>query len=382
MICYFFFQAEDGIRDLVRSRGLGDVYKRQVPRGLDWDLWLGPAPWHDYTQERFTAFRAFMDYARGGELANWGVHLVDILHWGIRQDRPLTVQAVGGNYLGGTGADNYEVVDALLEYPGCTVTWEQHHSNTHSTKGYGMRFQGTRGRLTLDRGSFWLANLAPDSAMTAGERECYARGPLHYGPAHPLIFNTQSAYGLSARFRPSAGSPRYASELLIALPFVLPIPTIAAVACFALASFGSGMGAIATALALTDAPTSRATVLTLNGAAWSVGIALGAATGGLSLTLGGFGLLGVCAFATLAIAAGLLLLAAQARLLAAAGAAPLLLLDDLDTELDATRLAAVWRALAGSPQLLATSNRPEIWRPLPVAGRWRVTAGEVTAEAG
>ena len=25
----FFFQAEDGIRDLVRSRGLGDVYKRQ-----------------------------------------------------------------------------------------------------------------------------------------------------------------------------------------------------------------------------------------------------------------------------------------------------------------------------------------------------------------
>ena len=28
--CFFFFQAEDGIRDLVRSRGLGDVYKRQT----------------------------------------------------------------------------------------------------------------------------------------------------------------------------------------------------------------------------------------------------------------------------------------------------------------------------------------------------------------
>ena len=33
MLCVFFFQAEDGIRDLVRSRGLGDVYKRQVPAG-------------------------------------------------------------------------------------------------------------------------------------------------------------------------------------------------------------------------------------------------------------------------------------------------------------------------------------------------------------
>ena len=30
MFCFFFFQAEDGIRDLVRSRGLGDVYKRQT----------------------------------------------------------------------------------------------------------------------------------------------------------------------------------------------------------------------------------------------------------------------------------------------------------------------------------------------------------------
>ena len=29
ILLYFFFQAEDGIRDLVRSRGLGDVYKRQ-----------------------------------------------------------------------------------------------------------------------------------------------------------------------------------------------------------------------------------------------------------------------------------------------------------------------------------------------------------------
>ena len=32
---FFFFQAEDGIRDLVRSRGLGDVYKRQVLEGAD-----------------------------------------------------------------------------------------------------------------------------------------------------------------------------------------------------------------------------------------------------------------------------------------------------------------------------------------------------------
>ncbi len=34
MVFFFFFQAEDGIRDLVRSRGLGDVYKRQDYPGI------------------------------------------------------------------------------------------------------------------------------------------------------------------------------------------------------------------------------------------------------------------------------------------------------------------------------------------------------------
>ena len=47
----FFFQAEDGIRDLVRSRGLGDVYKRQPtgssrPRSRSTPLPAKPARWH------------------------------------------------------------------------------------------------------------------------------------------------------------------------------------------------------------------------------------------------------------------------------------------------------------------------------------------------
>ena len=37
---FFFFQAEDGIRDLVRSRGLGDVYKRQV-----WEHLISESLW-------------------------------------------------------------------------------------------------------------------------------------------------------------------------------------------------------------------------------------------------------------------------------------------------------------------------------------------------
>ena len=101
---------------------------------------------------------------------------------------------------------------------------------------------------------------------------------------------------------------RVVTAILIAAPFILPIPKLGAVACFAFGYVAGGMGTIATTLALSDSPTARATVLTLNGAAWSVGIALGAATGGLMLTLGGYELLGIGAFLSLAAASGLLLL--------------------------------------------------------------------------
>ncbi len=77
----------------------------------------------------------------------------------------------------------------------------------------------------------------PYSAMTNGEREFYCRGPLHYGPAHPLIFNIQNRYNLPAAFFGLSGDlwamstpeererlmreakPRYVSELLMTLPY-------------------------------------------------------------------------------------------------------------------------------------------------------------------
>ena len=52
---FFFFQAEDGIRDLVRSRGLGDVYKRQPNQcacGLETGFLIGPLADKDSEDER------------------------------------------------------------------------------------------------------------------------------------------------------------------------------------------------------------------------------------------------------------------------------------------------------------------------------------------
>ena len=54
MWCVFFFQAEDGIRDLVRSRGLGDVYKRQIAHIPNGNLRLRDEFAHVDARKRFT----------------------------------------------------------------------------------------------------------------------------------------------------------------------------------------------------------------------------------------------------------------------------------------------------------------------------------------
>ena len=67
----FFFQAEDGIRDLVRSRGLGDVYKRQLPANYT-KPWKRPAK--AFTRKREAAFfpLVFPFLQKKKYAASWG----------------------------------------------------------------------------------------------------------------------------------------------------------------------------------------------------------------------------------------------------------------------------------------------------------------------
>lgn len=151
-----------------------------VPEGLDWDLWLGPAPFVPYSPQRHYGFMGCHDYCRGGQLTNWGVHLIDIVHWGIQQDRCLSVQSVGGSYRGNPIGDNHENVETLWEYPGCTVTWEQRHQSIYEGRSYGIKFHGTDGMLIVDRNSF---EVQPDSlgiAKYIGEPERSWANPEHH----------------------------------------------------------------------------------------------------------------------------------------------------------------------------------------------------------
>ena len=68
-----------------------------VPEQLDYDLWLGPAPWEPYTVKRtHFYFRYILDYS-GGEMTDRGAHILDLAQLGNDTDRtgPLTIDGSG-----------------------------------------------------------------------------------------------------------------------------------------------------------------------------------------------------------------------------------------------------------------------------------------------
>lgn len=80
-------------------------------------------------------------------------------------------------------------------------------------------------------------------------------------------------------------------------------------------------------------------------------------------------------------ALGLALTAAHGRVLEASSVRPVYLLDDVDTELDAGRLASLWQFFGAVEQVFATSNRPVVWRDLTVPHRFKCNSGSIEREA-
>lgn len=73
-----------------------------VPKNLDWDFWLGPAPWRPFVDFGGGGihwnWRWVLDYS-GGQLTDWAGHHIDIAHWGLDLDHTGPVEIEGkGEY--------------------------------------------------------------------------------------------------------------------------------------------------------------------------------------------------------------------------------------------------------------------------------------------
>jgi predicted dehydrogenase len=133
----------------------------QPPQWIDYDVWLGPAPYHAYTPGRESnAWWWFIsDYALGF-IAGWGVHPLDIALWGLGDKLPGPLEIEGtGQWPDPEGvcdtAVNWDLVcrfdnGITLNYTGWPTRpeWEKRYGKIES---HGTAFEGTAGWVVVDR---------------------------------------------------------------------------------------------------------------------------------------------------------------------------------------------------------------------------------------
>jgi predicted dehydrogenase len=151
--------------------GVGYAANSGVPAGLDWDFYLGPAPYVPFNKDRFlVSYRWFWDYA-GGMATDYGTHRFDSVHEVMGEDTPRAVTASGGRYVLKDGGDTPDTLQITYEYPSFVLSYEASMVNGHGCGGrtpgmkyyltrckddrpHGMAFYGTKGTLYADRVGF------------------------------------------------------------------------------------------------------------------------------------------------------------------------------------------------------------------------------------
>lgn len=133
-------------------KGVGNPPDGQPPAGVDYDMWLGPAPKRPFNPNRFHFnFRWFWDYA-GGLMTDWGVHLINIALWGMGPEPPKEVFSSGGRYV---LTDNTETPDtqiAVYDFPSYRLIFEHQIENGlgPDRREHGICFTGTEATLLID----------------------------------------------------------------------------------------------------------------------------------------------------------------------------------------------------------------------------------------
>ncbi len=125
-----------------------------VPEGVDYKMWLGPAPERPFNPNRFHFnFRWFWDYA-GGLMTDWGVHLIDYALYGMKAGTPKSVMALGGKFAYPDDAsETPDSLQTVFEYDGFSILWEHATGIDGGNYGrnHGIAFIGNNGTLVVDR---------------------------------------------------------------------------------------------------------------------------------------------------------------------------------------------------------------------------------------
>ena len=145
-----------------RRKTIGSLQPGDVPPGVDYDLWTGPAEKVVFRENRFH-YNWHWHWAFGnGDIGNQGVHEMDIARWGLgKNELPTVAFSSGGHFINNDDQETPNTQQAIFDYGDSQLMFEvrglitggeagmQHGANT-----IGNIFLGSKGYMTVDLDGF------------------------------------------------------------------------------------------------------------------------------------------------------------------------------------------------------------------------------------
>ena len=189
------------VGDVYLARGLcykwrdtiGRTPQSAVPAGVNYDLWLGPAPNRGFTKNRFHyTWHWFWDTGNG-DIGNQGIHEMDTARWGLGVGFPTKVAAIGGHVMFDDDQETPNVLNCAYEFaspngPRRLMEFEVRHWMTNHEADIGAWGRSTLPPAGLNTTAKAGASLGPASGKPG------TIGNIYYGPKGYLAIQEYETY--------------------------------------------------------------------------------------------------------------------------------------------------------------------------------------------
>jgi predicted dehydrogenase len=147
-----------------RRPSIGHMADEPTPAGVNWDIFLGPAPMRPFNMLRFKYNWHWFWDTGNGDIGNQGIHEMDVARWGLGRELPKSVVSTGGKYVYEDDQETPNTQIATFDYGDAELVFEVRGLNTggeaNITAGgpnfVGNIWLGSKGYMSLDHRGFQI----------------------------------------------------------------------------------------------------------------------------------------------------------------------------------------------------------------------------------
>lgn len=132
---------------------IGHKENSPVPDGVDYDTWLGPAPWIPFNENRFHYKWHWHWHFGTGDAGNDGAHQIDIARWALGVDYPKSAKGMGGKIFFEDDQQTPDTMNVTFDYGGKALIWEMRIWNPYGMDGQenGVAVYGSEATIQIGR---------------------------------------------------------------------------------------------------------------------------------------------------------------------------------------------------------------------------------------